>query len=254
MNNIPNVTFEDIIKGLEEVGVVEGDILFVHSSLKSFGNVEGGADTVIDALLSVLGKNGTLLLPTLTFAYVNENEPFIDIKETPCTTGIIPKTFLKRPGVVRSKHIVSSAAAFGPQAEFLTSTHDDTPCDLLSPYGKLYSLGGKVLFMGAGIGSNTLFHVAEEIVLPDYMTFAPINNAKIKLEDSTIITKNFRRYNCSQSGVIRRLVKMENIFEEKNLFKKTTVGNCLFRLISAKDNVDTSCELLRTNPKYILEE
>lgn len=252
--NTPQVAFEDIVKGLREVGITAGDVLMVHSSLKSFGKVDGGADTVIRALLEVLGPTGTLLLPTLTFAYVDESNPFLDIKETPCCTGIIPRTFLKYPGVIRSKHIVSSAAAFGPQADYLTSTHDDTPCDLLSPYGKLYSLGGKVLFIGAGMGSNSLFHVAEELVLPDYMCFASIRNAKIKLEDGSVVCRNFRRYNCSQTGVIRRLDKMEAIFEEKGLFRRTMVGNSLFRLITAKDDVDTSCDLLRNDPAYILSE
>ena len=49
------VTERDIIAALNDVGIRRGDVVIVHSSLKSMGYVEGGADTVIDALLKVLG-------------------------------------------------------------------------------------------------------------------------------------------------------------------------------------------------------
>ena len=40
-----------IADGLQSLGLKRGDIVIVHSSLSSFGYVEGGADTVIVALL-----------------------------------------------------------------------------------------------------------------------------------------------------------------------------------------------------------
>ena len=53
------VTKEDIKKGLNAVGLKEGDVVFVHSSLSAFGYVIGGADTIIDALLETVGNSGT---------------------------------------------------------------------------------------------------------------------------------------------------------------------------------------------------
>ena len=44
------VTKNDLIKELTNLGVEPGMILEVHSSLSSFGNLEGGAMTLIDAL------------------------------------------------------------------------------------------------------------------------------------------------------------------------------------------------------------
>ncbi|MDH7476833.1 MAG: AAC(3) family N-acetyltransferase [Candidatus Bathyarchaeota archaeon] len=55
---------EDIKAGLKKLGLKKGDIVGVHSSLSSFGYVEGGADTIIDALLEVVGKEGTITMPT----------------------------------------------------------------------------------------------------------------------------------------------------------------------------------------------
>jgi len=44
------VSKEDIKAGLRKLGLKKGDIVGVHSSLSSFGYVEGGADAVIDSL------------------------------------------------------------------------------------------------------------------------------------------------------------------------------------------------------------
>ena len=57
---------EDIVRGLGELGLRPGDVVLVHSSLSSFGYVEGGADAVIDALLDAVGPEGTVMVPTLT--------------------------------------------------------------------------------------------------------------------------------------------------------------------------------------------
>ena len=59
-----HVTKEDIKKGLKRLGLKRGDIVGVHSSLSSFGYVEGGADAVIDALLETVGEEGTIMMPT----------------------------------------------------------------------------------------------------------------------------------------------------------------------------------------------
>ena len=60
------LTRKDIVKGLRALPINPGDILLVHSSLKSFGRVEGGADAVIDALLETVGAEGTVMVPTIT--------------------------------------------------------------------------------------------------------------------------------------------------------------------------------------------
>ena len=57
---------DDIERGLREIGLREGDLIVVHSSLSSFGYVVGGPDTVIDALLESVGPNGTVIMPAHT--------------------------------------------------------------------------------------------------------------------------------------------------------------------------------------------
>jgi len=157
------------------------------------------------------------------------------------------------PGAKRSLHIFSSAAALGEKAEYITCYHDDTPCGPGTPYQKVIELGGFVLFIGAGFGSNTLFHVAEEYANPPYMRYKTIENAKIRDAEGNVHIRNIRRYNCYQTGIIRHLAKMEDIFEKENVLTRTKIGNSNITLISAEDNFKISYELLKNNYEYILE-
>ena len=58
------VSKKDIVEGLREIGLKEGDIVIVHTSLKSMGYVCGGAQTVIEALIEVVTSEGTIVMPT----------------------------------------------------------------------------------------------------------------------------------------------------------------------------------------------
>ena len=58
------VTFDTLVQGFRTLGLEPGMGLMVHSSLRSFGYVEGGAATVVDALMEVLTPSGTLLMPS----------------------------------------------------------------------------------------------------------------------------------------------------------------------------------------------
>lgn len=54
------LTALDITNAVKAVGVNEGDILNVHSSLRALGEVDGGVDAVIRGLEKAIGKEGTL--------------------------------------------------------------------------------------------------------------------------------------------------------------------------------------------------
>jgi len=57
------MTQSDIEAGLRALGVCPGMMLEVHSSLRAFGYVEGGARTVIRALQNVVGEQGAIVMP-----------------------------------------------------------------------------------------------------------------------------------------------------------------------------------------------
>src|SRR5580704_5852962 len=58
------VTVDMLVTDLVRLGVEPGSTVLLHSSLSSLGWVCGGARTVVDAMLEVLGGDGTLVVPT----------------------------------------------------------------------------------------------------------------------------------------------------------------------------------------------
>ena len=107
------MTRDDISQALRALGLAAGDVVMVHSSLRSIGYVEGGADAVVDALLDVLGSSGTLVVPTFTPSHGHEADPVFDPARDPSEVGRITEVVRTRPGARRSVHLLHSVAALG---------------------------------------------------------------------------------------------------------------------------------------------
>lgn len=147
---------------LRNLGIRPGMSLLVHSALRRVGPVDGGADTVIDTLLELLGPEGTLMMSTVS-GNVNYEQPVFHADYTPSTVGVLGNVFRQRPGAVRSLHPVHSVVGLGPKAAFFTAGHLDapTPWSPDSPYGKLMRHGGFILFLGTDFTCNTCLHALE---------------------------------------------------------------------------------------------
>lgn len=158
-----------LVNDLQKIGIRKGDSVLVHSSLSKIGFVEGGAKTVIGALMDVTGNEGTLLFPTFPAKGRNkthlEEHPFFDITKTPSQMGSITEHFRKMEGVLRSFHPTDCVAAKGPLAEYYTGSHFGqlTPYNEHSPFRKLCDKGGKILMLGTTLnGACTNLHTLED--------------------------------------------------------------------------------------------
>ncbi|MEI3006279.1 MAG: AAC(3) family N-acetyltransferase [Victivallales bacterium] len=121
---------DDLIRA----GIQPSDTLLVHSSMKSIGAVDGGADTVLDALMDYFREKGLLVFPTLTYG-LNPSNPVFYVNETPSQVGLLSDLFWRRPGVLRSLHPTHSVAAWGHDAAEFIAGHEDVQhplCERLS--------------------------------------------------------------------------------------------------------------------------
>lgn len=167
---------------LRDLTLDAGDVVLVHSSARSVGFVAGGPQAVVQALLDVVGDEGTMVVPTHTsentdpaswanppvpgswWPVIREESPGFDPTITPASRwmGVLAETARTWPGSRRSNHPQVSFAAIGDHAAEVTAGHrrDDALGDS-SPLGAVYRLGGKVLLIGVGHDSNTSLHLAE---------------------------------------------------------------------------------------------
>jgi aminoglycoside N3'-acetyltransferase len=166
----PIVTIQTLQEGLRAIGIVPGDIVIVHSSIKSFGRVEGGADTVIDSLCQAVGIGGAILMPTYNFGEIYKltddekaagfrwkiKRTSFDPSLTPCKTGKIPDTFWRRKDVTRGNDNSHSFAAWG--------NWGDNPEILRREVEPILARDPLVLLLGVDINSCSVMHIAEERV------------------------------------------------------------------------------------------
>lgn len=237
-----------------ELGVGAGQHVLLHSSLSSLGHVIGGADTVIDALLHVVGRDGTLVVPTLTGheGIGPDADVRFDVTSTPAWTGTIPETLRRRSGAVRSLHPTHSVAAIGAAAEFLTRGHEDTltPCGAGSPYARLAEQpAGRILLLGVGHESNTTLHAVEELAgVPYHLQPGPTRGI-IRTGDAELV----RTFWPHQYGTPRCFPAIEPLLVERGAQLTGSVGASSARLVDAPALMALGRAVLAIDPDFFID-
>ena len=248
------INLNDLILGFKEIGLRTGDIVLVHNSFKSFGGVEGGPQTVIDALLEVLGAEGTLLMPTFTFAFCeqyNKNgEGYFDVDNTPSEMGVLTEFLRKMPGAKRSIDPIYSVAVYGKYANELASVNDKLVYGKNSIFGKLYELDAKQMLIGLSYNNSwTFVHFVEQQEGVDYRYEKDFSGTIVvggkKYKDT--FTMNVRDIS---KGVQTAVDPMGKILEERGAVRIKKIGNSTIKLLmSSKQVYEITAEMLKKNPR-----
>ena len=253
MANATVVTRQDVAKSFRELGLREEDAVLVHSSLQSFGHVEGGADAVIDGILDAVGLDGALLVPTLTGseALSVDNPPHVDLRTTPCWTGRIPETLRQRPEAIRSTHPTHSCARLGGRAEELTQGHElsPTPCGVTSPYFRVAMAGGYIAMVGCTLSTCTTCHTVEELANVDYHLQKEVALGSCIDRHGNRVETPCRLH--SYAGPERDFPVLEPLLLEKGLMRIGTIGASTIRLIDAMGLIKTALDKVRFDPYYL---
>lgn len=241
----------NLVEGLKYLGITEGDTLLVHSSLKSLGGP--GPDEVINALVEVLGQAGTLVMPALSYEYVGKHNKVFDYKNTPSNVGLIPEYFRTTiKSVLRSMSPTHSCCALGKHADFITKGHilDNTPCGSNSPFFRLKTLKGKVLFIGCGLRPNTSMHGVEELYRPDYL-FGDSYDYHMTDRSGNSFVHSCASHNFK--GVTQRYDRLEGLLEkDKDLFTGY-VGDAFCYLIDIDSMWKKAGDAYSINPHYFID-
>jgi aminoglycoside 3-N-acetyltransferase len=165
---------------IRALGVRQGDAVMVHAGMRSVGPLVNGPDTLIDALLDVVGPNGTLL------CYVNWEQQYEDALDEnghlpdslkpdippfdPARSrasrdhGAFAEFVRTTPGAERSQNPGASIVAIGKQATWFTADHPlDYGYGPGSPFAKLVAAAGQILLIGAPFDTISLLHHAEHL-------------------------------------------------------------------------------------------
>lgn len=249
------VTISDLRRTAQELGLVER-CLCVHSSLRSFGRVEGGPEAVLQVLLDL---GNTVMVPTFTYECLIDPPPdpamrparnaweydgsWISLtgrqkiyrtqsNEVSNLMGAIPAALLRMPGRARGNHPICSFAAVGPMAVELIK--DQRPLDVYAPLRSLAERDGLVVLMGVGLTRMTLVHLAE-------------NMAGRNL---------FRRWALSVDGkcIMAEFGGCSEGFEKlqpplEHLTRRSRAGSSPWRVLPANKAVWEAAAIIRTRPE-----
>ncbi|WP_096185925.1 aminoglycoside N(3)-acetyltransferase [Evansella halocellulosilytica] len=237
---------------LQNLGLQEGQVVLVHSSLSSIGWTSGGAVAVVQALMDVVTDNGTIVMPTHSgdlsdpekwenppvpkswWQPIRESVPAFHPSYTPTYgMGVIVDVFRAFPNVLRSNHPAVSFAAWGKKREEIIDNHGlDFGLGEASPLARLYENNAYVLFIGTGYDTNTSFHLGE------YRAPQP----KIVTESAPVFIDGKRVWFDYKEIAYEddEFEKMGVQFEKRCKVVKGDVGKAKSRLFSLVDAVDFS--------------
>ena len=215
---LEHTTRSQVAAELRNLGILSGDAVLVHSSLKSLGFVEGGPKAVISALLDAIGPEGTLVFPAYyqpggsIYAACRQKNYIFDPRKHGTGVGALPSTFLKLPNVQRSLHPTHSVSALGKHARFITEAHHLAPSifGVGSPWERLLQIKGKVLGIGVTMAPVAFYHVLEDAYKDDFPL--PVRMKK---------TYNLRC--CDASGQIIRVpvVPLDPAYQPRRIDNRT---------------------------------
>lgn len=155
-------------------------VVFVHAALANFLDPTLDPEECVDTLLGLMGEEQTLAMATFTLGFTKTGR--FDVRQTPSEMGDLSNAFLRRPGVMRSRHPIYSVAAYGPRAEEIVAAWGTTCFGQGSIFEYLEKVDARVLMFGATMKDHcTLHHRAEELARVPYRFFKSF--AGVVLED-----------------------------------------------------------------------
>lgn len=171
------ISYRDVINGLRLLNVPSGRPVIAHASLSSFGEVRGGAETLLGAVTMVFNRS---MMPAFTYKTmlipedgpeengvdygsgkdVNRMTEFFS-SSTPVDPlmGVMAEKLRQMPGVRRSSHPILSFSGLNVEEALRAQTVEEP----LAPIGSLAREDGWVLLLGVDHTVNTSIHYGEKL-------------------------------------------------------------------------------------------
>lgn len=241
MTNALNQT--DLINAFKKIGIKDGSVLEVHSSLSSFGYVEGGAHAVISALKKACGKNGSIFMPSLRLSSqlpLTDNDKKLGIttkiKILPenrerSAMGLIADTFRLQKDTVTGSGIFQ-ISGWGKHAEEAAKGGLDFAIHN----------GGMALLLGVDIYKLTAMHYVEDI-LPKEINeiFAPSDEINSLYPPEEWLVE-------AGAPPVKPWYTIQDMAYTKGLIRDGYIGECKYMYFNIWEVISLYQQELRNNP------
>ena len=247
------LTRDRLAADLRSLGLQAGDVLMIHSSLRSLGHVVGGALTVVDALLDVLGPSGTLVGPSFNYETALDPSFVFDPLNTPSDMGAIADEIRRRAGNRRSRHLTHSLSAIGSHAESIVNAGGPTAWAADDPLGTIFKLNGRFLLLGVTYQTFTACHVLEVAFRLHHRKVDTLRrrlrrpNGRLVPFENTVYLRDvdYPGYDFNRVG---------QAMEDAGITSVAPVGNAIARLIPAQPMREFAGPRVKRDPDYLLQQ
>ncbi|WP_010419141.1 AAC(3) family N-acetyltransferase [Anaerophaga thermohalophila] len=240
-------TKEQLIEDIKKLGIEQGSLLHLKISLKSIGWIDGGASTLVDAFLDVVGPGGTIvgdgIVDTYPLPLSETNAKKISNEKSPANTGAVVNAMIQHPGMVRSQHPVRKFVAIGKLAHNIIDNHTyksyaDAVLEDLAARGALN------ISVGKNVNWGTTIHVAQK------------NAGLIKKPEKkgiNFIDENGNIQLCKvnwQGGCTRGYKKFHPFYQNAGIVTEGKIGNAICHVTPMDQTLKIDTEIMKENPDF----
>ena len=233
-------TKAELFDQLRSMNAPRDSIVLMHSSLRLVGNVEGGGETLLSALVEYFTEEGGLFcVPTHTWNRIGE-EITLDVADPRTCLGAFSDLAVRSGLGIRTENPTHSMVVFGDaeRARKFAEGEIDVPSGTSpeSCYGKLYSMGGKVLLVGVAHNKNTYLHCVEEMLgMHDARLAKEPCKVRVKRQSGETVTCCIRPHQTAfTNDVSLRFPKYETAFRYHGAITDGFLGNAPAQLCDAR--------------------
>ena len=242
--------FDELIAGFQQLGLSDEDVLMVHSSYKSLGGVEGGAETVIDALREAAGTRGTVLFPTFNFQSWTETH-YYDIQETYSNMGVITELARLRPDAVRTPHPIYSFAALGERKKEFADCNDSEAYGEKSVFGLFHRFNGMILSIGLHFNSTfSMHHYVEYQTGCNYRRQKSFTGIYVDYEGPPQL-RTYSMFVRATPRIETDIVPGMTELVEKGVIQEGKVGHTTIHFSRAEDFYDNMSVIVKEHPEKL---
>jgi aminoglycoside 3-N-acetyltransferase len=245
------LSYRDIDCGLRKLGLEETTPIIVHTSLKAFGEIRGGAGSMLGALLA---NFNAVMMPTFTYKTMIVPEdgpesngiiygsgkdrnkmavPFDSNMPADKLMGVLPETLRQEPEAKRSTHPILSFTGIGVD----DAIHAQSLKAPLAPISELATKGGWVLLLGVDHSVNTSIHFAEKMAgRRQFIRWALEENKIVECSSFPGCSNGFNQLEMPVSGLTVR----------------ANIGNAEVQAIPLMPMLDIAIEMISNDHQALL--
>ena len=236
---------------LKRAGLATGDLVMVHSFTPALAGIDRPDRRLIEALLSVIGPQGTLILPAFTYSFCDSGvyRPDEDRSEV----GIAADTLRLDYEGRRTNAPIFSVVTVGALSDEILALSSPTTFGPDSIFGYLLRRGGTLCGVGVGFEKITFNHYPEEQLEVPYRYWKRFDG--VIEQDGARRPTSVRFFVRSlEPEAVRDQSKIVALMDGAQFVGRARVGGCEITCAPAERYYETLRDAMLADPLFQLSD